>query len=75
MFGYLDGISQPAISGFNTPLPGQTVVDEGVILTGGLNGSWDLAAGQRCCLTLISLDGVARPADGWMTGKRSAVRG
>ncbi|EJD40094.1 DyP-type peroxidase [Auricularia subglabra TFB-10046 SS5] len=34
MFGYLDGIAQPAIIGLNTPLPGQTVVDPGVIITG-----------------------------------------
>lgn len=35
MFGYLDGIGQPAISGF-TPavMPGQALINAGVILTG-----------------------------------------
>ncbi|KZV94529.1 fungal peroxidase [Exidia glandulosa HHB12029] len=37
MFGFLDGIAQPAISGLGTPLPGQLVVDEGVIIVGGTN--------------------------------------
>uniref|UniRef100_A0A0W0G2I0 Dyp peroxidase n=1 Tax=Moniliophthora roreri TaxID=221103 RepID=A0A0W0G2I0_MONRR len=33
-FGFMDGISQPAVKGFvQTPLPGQSVVDPGVILT------------------------------------------
>jgi deferrochelatase/peroxidase EfeB len=32
--GYSDGISQPAINGFGTPLPGQAVVSAGTILTG-----------------------------------------
>jgi deferrochelatase/peroxidase EfeB len=34
-FGFLDGISQPAIKGFNkNPLPGQPVVDQNYILFG-----------------------------------------
>ncbi|KIJ50747.1 hypothetical protein M422DRAFT_27288 [Sphaerobolus stellatus SS14] len=33
-FGFLDGISQPAVTGFNTPLPGQEAVPAGVILVG-----------------------------------------
>jgi Dyp-type peroxidase family len=34
-FGFLDGISQPAVEGFTTDvLPGQTVVQNGIILTG-----------------------------------------
>lgn len=48
MFGYLDGVSQPAVSGFNfNPAPGQQVIAPGVILTGndgdtrgGLRPSW-----------------------------------
>ncbi|KAI0338774.1 peroxidase TAP [Trametopsis cervina] len=36
-FGFLDGISNPAVTGFNAqPLPGQTIVLPGVILTGRL---------------------------------------
>ncbi|KAJ7201680.1 fungal peroxidase [Mycena pura] len=31
-FGYLDGISNPAVQGFQTPLPGQAVVATGEIL-------------------------------------------
>lgn len=35
VFGYLDGIGQPAIAGFNVdPVPGQLVVNPGVILVG-----------------------------------------
>jgi Dyp-type peroxidase family len=34
MFGYLDGIAQPGIAQFQTLLPGQQVVDPGVILVG-----------------------------------------
>lgn len=35
MFGFLDGIGQPAVAGFNlVPAPGQQVVSPGVILTG-----------------------------------------
>jgi deferrochelatase/peroxidase EfeB len=30
----MDGIGQPAVAGFATPVPGQTVVDPGVILLG-----------------------------------------
>ena len=30
----MDGISQPAVEGFNTPLPGQEVIPPGVILLG-----------------------------------------
>ncbi|EJD36462.1 DyP-type peroxidase [Auricularia subglabra TFB-10046 SS5] len=37
-FGFLDGIAQPAIKGLNTPLPGQNIVDAGVIITGAANG-------------------------------------
>ncbi|EJD46896.1 DyP-type peroxidase [Auricularia subglabra TFB-10046 SS5] len=38
MFGFLDGISQPAIKGFSmAPLPGQNVVDAGVIIVGATN--------------------------------------
>ncbi|KAJ7113133.1 fungal peroxidase [Mycena epipterygia] len=33
-FGFLDGISNPAVSGFQTPLPGQAVVPPGEILVG-----------------------------------------
>ncbi|KIJ50734.1 hypothetical protein M422DRAFT_245397 [Sphaerobolus stellatus SS14] len=33
-FGFLDGISQPAVTGFNTPFPGQEAVPAGVILVG-----------------------------------------
>ncbi|KIK63492.1 hypothetical protein GYMLUDRAFT_241962 [Collybiopsis luxurians FD-317 M1] len=33
-FGYMDGISNPAISGFSTPLPGQAVIQPGIILVG-----------------------------------------
>lgn len=35
MFGFLDGVSQPAVAGFNVnPLPGQLTVNAGVILVG-----------------------------------------
>lgn len=30
----MDGISQPAVDGFGTPLPGQAVVSAGIILVG-----------------------------------------
>ncbi|KAJ7154707.1 fungal peroxidase [Mycena filopes] len=33
-FGFLDGISNPAVEGFQTPLPGQAVVPTGEILVG-----------------------------------------
>lgn len=33
-FGYKDGIAQPAIKGLIAPLPGQVVVDAGVIIAG-----------------------------------------
>ncbi|KAJ7054385.1 fungal peroxidase [Mycena amicta] len=33
-FGFLDGISNPAVQGFQTPLPGQAVVPPGEILVG-----------------------------------------
>ncbi|KAJ7054416.1 fungal peroxidase [Mycena amicta] len=33
-FGYLDGISNPAVQGFQDPLPGQAVVQPGEILVG-----------------------------------------
>ncbi|KAJ7731164.1 fungal peroxidase [Mycena maculata] len=33
-FGFLDGISNPAVVGFQTPLPGQAVVPTGQILVG-----------------------------------------
>ncbi|KIK63491.1 hypothetical protein GYMLUDRAFT_241961 [Collybiopsis luxurians FD-317 M1] len=33
-FGFMDGISNPAVSGFSTPLPGQAVVAPGIILAG-----------------------------------------
>jgi deferrochelatase/peroxidase EfeB len=33
-FGYMDGIDQPAVAGFTTPVPGQTVVDPELILLG-----------------------------------------
>ncbi|KAF7348498.1 DyP-type peroxidase [Mycena venus] len=33
-FGYLDGISNPAVQGFQSPLPGQAVVPAGEILLG-----------------------------------------
>ncbi|GJJ09329.1 hypothetical protein Clacol_003551 [Clathrus columnatus] len=33
-FGFLDGISQPTIEGFGTPLPGQAVVPAGTLLLG-----------------------------------------
>jgi Dyp-type peroxidase family len=39
-FGYLDGISNPAVAGFDSqPLPGQTLVLPGVILTNRLGDS------------------------------------
>ncbi|PSR74716.1 hypothetical protein PHLCEN_2v9595 [Hermanssonia centrifuga] len=47
-FGFLDGISNPAVAGFSTTvLPGQTVVPSGTILTGrlgdvALRPSWTL---------------------------------
>lgn len=35
MFGYLDGVSQPAVAGFNiNPVPGQQLINAGVILVG-----------------------------------------
>jgi deferrochelatase/peroxidase EfeB len=35
VFGFLDGIGQPAVAGFNiNPLPGQAVVNPGIILVG-----------------------------------------
>ncbi|KIM21575.1 hypothetical protein M408DRAFT_12506 [Serendipita vermifera MAFF 305830] len=35
MFGYLDGVSQPAVAGFNiNPVPGQQIINPGVILVG-----------------------------------------
>ncbi|KAJ4470803.1 fungal peroxidase [Lentinula aciculospora] len=33
-FGFMDGISNPAITGFSTPLPGQQVLDLGLFLLG-----------------------------------------
>ncbi|KAJ7698687.1 hypothetical protein B0H17DRAFT_1050407 [Mycena rosella] len=33
-FGFLDGISNPAVQGFQTPLPGQAVVPTGEIIVG-----------------------------------------
>ncbi|KAF5375779.1 hypothetical protein D9757_008977 [Collybiopsis confluens] len=33
-FGFMDGISNPAVDGFSTPLPGQAVVAPGIILLG-----------------------------------------
>nr|AZJ17935.1 dye-decolorizing peroxidase [Irpex lacteus] len=33
-FGFLDGISNPAVTGFDSPSPGQSLVPAGVILTG-----------------------------------------
>lgn len=34
-FGYMDGIAQPAITGFTTdPLPGQISIDPGLFLVG-----------------------------------------
>ncbi|KAJ6469526.1 fungal peroxidase [Mycena sanguinolenta] len=33
-FGYLDGISNPAVEGFQSPLPGQAIVPTGQILVG-----------------------------------------
>ncbi|KAF5375741.1 hypothetical protein D9757_008983 [Collybiopsis confluens] len=33
-FGFMDGISNPAVTGFSTPHPGQTVVPPGIILLG-----------------------------------------
>ncbi|EJD50483.1 DyP-type peroxidase [Auricularia subglabra TFB-10046 SS5] len=36
-FGFVDGIAQPALNGFHDPLPGQIVVDPGVIIVGGTN--------------------------------------
>ncbi|KAJ7636985.1 fungal peroxidase [Roridomyces roridus] len=33
-FGYLDGISNPAVQGFQSPLPGQAVIPPGEILVG-----------------------------------------
>jgi Dyp-type peroxidase family len=31
-FGFLDGMSNPTVKGFNTPVPGQALLDPGVIL-------------------------------------------
>jgi len=45
----MDGISQPAVSGFNTPLPGQEVVPTGVILLGEDS---DLNSGSRPSWTI-----------------------
>nr|WAW38279.1 DyP-type peroxidase [Auricularia auricula-judae] len=36
-FGFVDGIAQPALNGFHDPLPGQIVVDPGVIIVGATN--------------------------------------
>ncbi|KAF8831066.1 hypothetical protein HHX47_DHR1000279 [Lentinula edodes] len=33
-FGFMDGISNPAVTGFSTPLPGQQVLDPGLFLLG-----------------------------------------
>ncbi|KAJ3798574.1 fungal peroxidase [Lentinula aff. detonsa] len=33
-FGFMDGISNPAVTGFSTPLPGQQVIDPGLFLLG-----------------------------------------
>lgn len=33
----MDGIAQPALNGFHDPLPGQIVVDPGVIIMGATN--------------------------------------
>ncbi|KAF8576379.1 Dyp-type peroxidase [Ramaria rubella] len=33
-FGYLDGVSNPAVKGIVTPFPGQQVIDPGVLLLG-----------------------------------------
>jgi deferrochelatase/peroxidase EfeB len=33
-FGFLDGIAQPLVDGLGTPVPGQSVLDPGIILTG-----------------------------------------
>ena len=38
-FGFLDGISQPAVQGFKPPLPGQEVVAPGIILLGEVGDS------------------------------------
>lgn len=44
-FGYMDGISQPAVNGFTTtPFPGQTQVDPGFFLFGETG---DSLAGSR----------------------------
>jgi len=40
-FGYLDGISNPAVQGFQSPLPGQAVVPTGEILVGENGDSVD----------------------------------
>ncbi|KAJ7814334.1 hypothetical protein B0H14DRAFT_2604205 [Mycena olivaceomarginata] len=37
-FGFQDGISDPAVQGFQTPLPGQAVVPTGEILVGETGG-------------------------------------
>ncbi|KAF7298179.1 Dye-decolorizing peroxidase [Mycena chlorophos] len=51
-FGFMDGISQPAVNGFTNPvLPGQTAVDAGLFLVGAASDP-NLAA---------------RPASGWAT--------
>jgi deferrochelatase/peroxidase EfeB len=35
VFGFLDGVSQPAVAGFNVnPVPGQQLISPGVILVG-----------------------------------------
>jgi len=45
-FGFLDGISQPALIGFQPPLPGQTVVPPGVIIAGA-DGDNDAGGNPR----------------------------
>ena len=34
MFGFMDGIAQPAVIGFDTPIPGQETIVPGIILQG-----------------------------------------
>lgn len=36
-FGFMDGISIPAVKGVDTPLPGQTTIDTGRVLIGHTN--------------------------------------
>lgn len=44
VFGFKDGIAQPALKGFGTPLPGQLSIDPGMILVGMDGGASNSAS-------------------------------